>query len=209
MNLDFTGMKTQVLRDDQIALPASVLTIGAFDGVHRGHQALISRAVAEGRATGVPSVVWTFDPPPKVFFGRARQLSPLAEKLARIARLGPDYIVLASFCQSYAARSPQAFLDDLARINPARIHVGADFRFGAKQAGCVTTLAERFDVTLAPAVLCEGGEVISSTRIRGLRAEGRAREAVALQGSTDAAALMSGALLTQDMRFGEEFDVRN
>lgn len=209
MSLDFTGMQTQVLRDDQIALEASILTIGAFDGVHRGHQALIARAVSEARAAGVPSVVWTFDPPPKVFFGRARQLSPISEKLARIARLGPDYIVLASFCKSYAARSPQAFLEDLARINPARIHVGADFRFGAKQAGSVTTLAERFNVTLAPAVLCEEGEVISSTRIRGLRAEGRAAEAVALQGSTDPSALMAGALLTRDMRFGEEFDVRN
>jgi len=209
MSLEFSGQSTRVMRDDQLALPASIVTIGAFDGVHRGHQALISRAVAEARAAGIPSVVWTFDPPPKVFFGRARQLAPLSEKLARIARLGPDYIVLASFCRSYAARSAEDFLTDLARIAPRRIHVGADFRFGALQSGDVALLARHFDIAPAPVVLCAAGEAISSTRIRGLRAEGRLHEARALQGDTPASALLSGALLTEDMRLEETFDVRN
>ena len=133
MSLEFSGYPTQVMRDDQLALPASIVTIGAFDGVHRGHQALISQAVAEARFLDLPSVVWTFDPPPKVFFGRAQQLAPVSEKLARIAQLGPDHIVLAHFCRSYAQRSPDAFLADLSRIGPRRIHVGSDFRFGANQ----------------------------------------------------------------------------
>lgn len=77
----FSGPPVQVLADHQIALPACVATIGAFDGVHRGHQALIGAAVAEARAEGLPAVVWTFDPPPKVLFGRARQLCSLTEKL--------------------------------------------------------------------------------------------------------------------------------
>lgn len=209
MSLDFTGQCTQVLRDDQLTLPASILTIGAFDGVHRGHQALISRAVADARAARIPSVVWTFDPPPKVFFGRARQLSPLPEKLARIARLGPDYIVLASFHRSYAARPAQAFLADLARVGPRRIHVGGDFRFGAKQVGDVALLALHFSVAPAPDIQCRAGTTISSTRIRALRAEGRLHEAQALQGETTASALFSGALLTEDMRLEETFDVGN
>ena len=81
--MDFSGTGTRVVTDRQIALPASVAAIGAFDGVHRGHQHLIRAAIRDARARGVPSVVWTFDPPPKVFFGRARQLVALDQKLAR------------------------------------------------------------------------------------------------------------------------------
>ena len=72
--MDFTGIQTRILSDRQAHLPASVMAIGAFDGVHRGHQQLIRSAVAEARAVRVPSVVWTFDPPPKVVFGRAKPL---------------------------------------------------------------------------------------------------------------------------------------
>lgn len=207
MSLDFEGCPTRVMRDDQLVLPASIVTIGAFDGVHRGHQALISRAVTEAREKNLPSVVWTFDPPPKVFFGRANQLAPLSEKLARIARLGPDYVVLSSFCRTYAARSAEAFLHDLSRIGPERIHVGADFRFGAKQTGDTTLLARHFEVVLAPAILCADGMTISSSRIRELRESGRPHEAVALQGELPSSSLLSGALLTEDLRHEESSNV--
>lgn len=207
MSLDYSGCQTNVMRDDQLALPASIVTIGAFDGVHRGHQELITRVVAEARATGLPAVVWTFDPPPKVFFGKARQLTPLSEKLARIARLGPDYIVLSNFGHSYAARSPADFLADLSRIGPKRIHVGADFRFGARQAGDTDLLARHFKVVLAPPVLCERGVTISSSRIRALHESCLLSEAASLQGETAPSALLCGALLTNDMRYEESFDV--
>ena len=167
-----------------------------------------ARAVAEAREKNLASVVWTFDPPPKVFFGRARQLTPLAEKLARIARLGPDFIVLSSFCRTYAARSARAFLNDLARIGPEKIHVGADFRFGAKQSGDTTLLARHFDVALAPAVLCDGGKTISSSRMRDLRNSGRMSEALALQGELPPSSLLCGALLTEDLRHEENLNVR-
>jgi len=209
MFLEFSGWPTRVMRDDQLALPASIVTIGAFDGVHLGHQSLISRAVAEARAARLPAVVWTFDPPPKVFFGRARQLAPLSEKLARIARLGPDYIVVAAFCRGYAAQSPEDFVTDLSRIGPRRVHVGCDFRFGAKQAGDVRRLARHFDVAPPISVVCEEGAVISSTRIRALHAEGRLREAAMLQGNIAPWALLAGALMTEDMRLEETIDVRN
>ena len=147
--MDFSGTGTRVVTDRQIALPASVAAIGAFDGVHRGHQHLIRAAIRDARARGVPSVVWTFDPPPKVFFGRARQLVALDQKLARIGLLGPDWIVVAPFHAAYARRSAEAFLADLGRIAPRRIHVGADFRFGARQSGDVALLARHFDLALA------------------------------------------------------------
>lgn len=163
---------TEVCFGPPAPMAGSVLAIGAFDGVHLGHQRLIGDTVAEGWRLGLPSVIWTFDPPPKVVFGRAAPLCSLEEKLARIARLGPDLIVVIPFGPSYAARSAAAFLADLAEIRPQRIHVGADFRFGARQSGDVALLSRHFPVTLAEPVCCAAGETISSTRLRDLRARG-------------------------------------
>ena len=207
MGLDFSGALATVVTDGQIALPASMVAIGAFDGVHRGHQQLIGTMVAEARAAALPSVVWTFDPPPKVVFGRATLLSPLAERLAKIARLGPDHIVVASFTAAYAARSAERFIADLARIGPRRIHVGADFRFGARQTGDVALLRRHFEVAVASPVVCAGGEAISSSRIRALRAAGRGSDAAGLLGQPPALALLAAAQQTTDMRQREEFDV--
>lgn len=175
-----TAMPTRVLRDEVCHLPGSVVTIGAFDGVHIGHRGLISAAVSEANARGLPSIVWTFDPPPKVFFGRAKQLCSLEEKLKRIAKLGPTFIVLASFDEAYCKCSAAEFMDDLMCARPVRVHVGGDFRFGAKQSGDVELLAARFNVTVQKPIHCAAGEVISSTRIRALHAEGRLAEAHAL-----------------------------
>ncbi|EDZ44643.1 Riboflavin kinase [Rhodobacterales bacterium Y4I] len=165
---------------DVPSLGASVVTLGAFDGVHSGHQALIAGTVRRARALGVPSVVCTFDPPPKVFFGRAAQLCPLAEKLARISALGPDHVVVFSFGEALRSLSPDAFMTRLARLRPQEIRVGGDFRFGAKQAGGVCLLARRFDVHIQPPVRCAAGEVVSSTRIRGLLEQGLTAAAAAL-----------------------------
>ncbi|ARC35215.1 FAD synthetase (plasmid) [Paracoccus yeei] len=204
--MDFSGTGTRVVTDRQIALPASVAAIGAFDGVHRGHQHLIRAAIRDARARGVPSVVWTFDPPPKVFFGRARQLVALDQKLARIGLLGPDWIVVAPFHAAYARRSAEAFLADLGRIAPRRIHVGADFRFGARQSGDVALLARHFDLALARLVCCAGGQTISSSRIRLLTAEGRAEEAASLLAAPLPLATLGGALSTHDIRQMEDND---
>lgn len=204
MGLDFTGAAVRVVTDRQIALSASILAIGAFDGVHRGHQALIRASVADARAAGLPAVVWTFDPPPKVHFGRAVQLLPLAERLARIAALGPDWIVVASFTAAYARRSPADFLADLARIGPRRVHVGADFRFGAGQQGDVALLARQFAVALAPVTRCAAGETISSSRIRALQAAGRRGEAACLLAPPSPLMALAAALLTTDIRHRED-----
>lgn len=204
--MDFSGTGTRVVTDRQIALPASVAAIGAFDGVHRGHQHLIRAAIRDARAQAVPSFVWTFDPPPKVFFGRARQLVALDQKLARIGLLGPDWIVVAPFHAAYARRSAEAFLADLGRIAPRRIHVGADFRFGARQSGDVALLARHFDLALARPVCCAGGQTISSSRIRLLTAEGRAEEAASLLAAPLPLATLGGALSTHDIRQMEDND---
>ncbi|EPX76605.1 FAD synthetase family protein [Salipiger mucosus] len=209
MSFQFTGRPTLVVSDRDLSLPASVVAIGAFDGVHQGHQQLISEAVRDARAEGVPAIVWTFDPPPKVFFGRAARLSTLDDKLARIARLGPDLIAVASFTASYCARSAGAFLGDLARIGPRRVHVGADFRFGAKQTGDVELLAARFETRLARPVVCAGGEPVSSTRIRALRRAGDIAGAAVLQSCPGPAALLAGRLQMHDTRYEEDPHVRH
>lgn len=198
--MDFVGQTTRVVTDRQIDLADSIMAIGAFDGVHRGHQHLITGAIKEARAVGTTSLVWTFDPPPKVVFGRAEQLCTLEEKLARIAHLGPDMIVVARFDRLYAARSAGAFLDDISRANPRRIHVGEDFRFGHKQSGDVARLGDRFDVLVPTPVACADGKVVSSTRIRALRAAGQRAEADTLQGPFDMACQLAGRLLTTDLR---------
>ena len=155
-----------------LRLDASVVAIGAFDGVHRGHQSVIRQAVATARALGVPAVVYTFDPPPKAVFAGARVLTPIEEKLRRMAGLGVHHAVVAGFDRAYASRPAASFLDELSALHPAEVRVGADFRFGAGRAGDVTMLRRHFHVSVVDSVRCESGEIISSTRIRNLIARG-------------------------------------
>lgn len=151
-----------------LELDASVVAIGAFDGVHKGHQKVIGSAVASAARMGCPSVVYTFDTPPKAYFAGAQVLTSVEEKLRKIEMLGASCAIVAKFDRDYAARSAEVFMDELALLNPSEIWVGADFRFGAKSAGDVTLLSTRFNVRVLDAVCCDKGEVISSTRIRHL-----------------------------------------
>lgn len=176
----FDAVQVTSRHDEVPSLGASVVTLGAFDGVHSGHQTLIGDTVKRAQSLGVPSVVCTFDPPPKVFFGRAAQLCPLGEKLARISALGPDHVMVFSFDAALRALSPQAFMERIARLGPREIRVGADFRFGAKQAGDVALLSHHFNVHIQAPVLCAEGEIVSSTRIRSLLADGLTTAAATL-----------------------------
>lgn len=153
-------------------LPKSVVAIGTFDGVHRGHQRVIGNAVASARRLRCPCVVYTFDIPPKTIFSGAQVLTGPAEKVRRIAALGPEHCIVAHFDRDYAARPAEAFLTELAALSPAEIWVGGDFRFGAGRRGDVTMLGEHFPVRLTDPVRCENGEIISSTQIRRLIEEG-------------------------------------
>ncbi|WP_064243791.1 FAD synthetase family protein [Sinorhizobium glycinis] len=176
------GIHTQIHDDTGLTLSGSALTIGAFDGVHSGHQALIRSTVLSAQRLGVPSVVYTFDPPPKALLCGARPLTSIGEKVARISALGPDHIVVARFDAAYRARTATDFIQDLGRIAPLVIWIGSDFRFGSCKKGTPELLAGYFDTRILPAVCCESGEVVSSTRIRALRAAGRVLEAERLEG---------------------------
>lgn len=172
----------QVHTDRTLQLSKSVLTIGALDGVHRGHQALIGHARKHANELGVPLVVYTFDPPPKVYFKNTMLLTPLAEKIDRLKFLGVDHVIIAPFDANYVARGVNAFLNELSDINPLEVYEGSDFKFGRNREGDVNTLRERFSVNILDPVCCSTGIIISSSRIRNLIMQDRLLQAEQLLG---------------------------
>jgi len=125
--------------------PACALTIGNFDGVHRGHQAMLALVHSEAQHRGLPVSVLTFEPHPRDFFARKAgrpELAParlvtLRDKLSELERCGVDQVVVLRFDERLATQAPQAFIDEVlvAGLGAKYILVGDDFCFGAKRAG--------------------------------------------------------------------------
>lgn len=157
--------------------PRSVVSIGVFDGVHRGHRSIIGRAVELGRELAAPTVVLTFDPHPSDVVRPGTHpplLSTIDQRCALLAELGVDAVVVLPFTRELAALSPEAFVDTVIvdRFHALAVVVGANFRFGHRAAGDTETLAELgasrdFVVDAEPLVAGDGG-VWSSTYVRGL-----------------------------------------
>ncbi|MBR0874883.1 FAD synthetase [Bradyrhizobium tropiciagri] len=181
MGKHFDSSAAAYHRDGELDLGASVVTIGALDGVHRGHQELLRQTIAAAQQRGLPAVVYTFDPPPKVCFGHAEPLIPLAEKLERIATFGPDHVIVANFSRAYARRSAADFIDELTRLHPHEVIVGEDFRFGSCKGGTTQLLRQHFNTRIVQPVRCGNGEIVSSSRIRALRRSGLLAAAAALE----------------------------
>lgn len=163
-------------------IPASVLTIGALDGVHRGHQSLVRKASERARQLGVPLVVYTFDPPPRVYFQRALQLTSVEEKLHRLQQLSVDHVIVAPFDAKYSTKKGSSFLAELKELHPLEIWVGPDFRYGSNRDGDVSTLQKSFVVRVLDSIRCSSGEIISSSRIRNLLMQNRQGQAEQLLG---------------------------
>lgn len=129
-----------------------VLTIGVFDGVHRGHAELIARAVKSGRARGVPTVLMTFDPHPMevVFPGsHPAQLTTLTRRAELVEELGIDVFLVMPFTADFMKLTPERYIHELLveRLHVLDVVVGENFTFGKKAAGNVGTLrraGERF-----------------------------------------------------------------
>lgn len=156
------------------------LTIGNFDGVHRGHQALVSRLVADARASGLTACVLTFEPHPREFFAGANpaaapapaRIATLRDKLEALRTLGIDRVCVAHFNAALAAMPA----DDFARkvlfdgLQARRILIGDDFRFGTRRTGNFDSLAAlarpRGIVVEAMSTVVEDGERISSSAVR-------------------------------------------
>ena len=175
------------------ALPPLVLCMGTFDGVHRGHAALIeeTRRQADRLRTELPDVragAWCFAVPPRRYMGggRAEQITSLREKLDLMAAMGLDYVCLGDFA-ALRHMEPQAFLREILQreCHCVATVCGFNHRFGKAGTGKPTDFEAVFGdrAHILPPVNDVGqGVVISSSRIRSLLVEGRMSEAVQLLG---------------------------
>ncbi|WP_202301294.1 bifunctional riboflavin kinase/FAD synthetase [Dryocola clanedunensis] len=152
-----------------------VLTIGNFDGVHRGHKSLLQGLCEEGRARNLPVMVMIFEPQPLELFAAGQapaRLTRLREKLRYLAECGVDYVLCVRFDRRFAALTAQNFVSDLLvnRLGVKFLAVGDDFRFGAGRQGDFLLLQKAgleygFNV-ISTQTYCEGGVRISSTAVR-------------------------------------------
>lgn len=162
------------------------LTIGNFDGVHRGHQALLARVREAATNLGVEAAVMTFEPHPREFFARLAgdaskaptRIANLRDKLQSLGNAGVDRVIVEHFNAHFASMSPQVFIEKVLvqGLHVKWLMVGEDFCFGAKRAGNVAMLTEAgkrlgFHVEALPAVT-NGGIRISSSAVRAALASG-------------------------------------
>jgi len=175
---------------------ACALTIGNFDGVHRGHQAMLALLHSEAQHRGLPSCVMSFEPHPRDYFAALAgkpeaapaRIATLRDKLSELERCGIEQVVVLRFDRAFASQSPQAFIDDvLVRGLGARyVLVGDDFRFGSKRAGDYTMLdaagqRQAFDVARMMSYEVHGARV-SSSAVRAALAGGDMAQVAGLLG---------------------------
>lgn len=168
-----------------------VATIGNFDGVHLGHQAVIGQLADEGRDYGLPTLVMTFEPQPLEYFQPDKapaRLTRLREKLRQLGRFAVDRVLVCEFNTKFAALDADAFIDDILVKGLAVKHlvVGDDFQFGKARRGNFAMLQQAgrehgFDVVNMHTFNIEG-ERVSSTRIRQALATGDLQAAEKLLG---------------------------
>ncbi len=172
-------------------MPGVVMTVGTFDGVHRGHQAIIERVVRQAREAGGTSVVYSFYPPPWRILGRTDNpflITTFEDKASLIARMGVDVLVTEGFTSELRALDAEGFVRDVLvrRFAPREVLVGYDFRFGQDRRGDVHLLQRELASHDATAHQVDAVEVdgvaISSTTIRRAVVDGDLERASRLLG---------------------------
>ncbi|WP_311746247.1 bifunctional riboflavin kinase/FAD synthetase [Proteus penneri] len=152
-----------------------VLTIGNFDGVHRGHQALLKHLKQEASQRGLPTVVMTFEPQPLEFFLPEKapaRLTRLRDKIKYLAECGIDYLLCVKFDKQFAAQTPEEFVSSLLvnKLGVKFLAIGDDFRFGKNREGdfhFLQQVGERYGFEVASTEsYCDKGLRISSTAVR-------------------------------------------
>ena len=156
---------------------ACALTIGNFDGVHRGHQALLARVREAATRLGVEAAVMTFEPHPREFFARLSgdlskaptRIANLRDKLQSLENAGVDRVIVEHFNAHFAGMSPEDFVEKVLvqGLHVKWLMVGEDFCYGSRRAGNVATLMEAgkkygFQVETLPTVMNEGTRISSS-----------------------------------------------
>jgi riboflavin kinase/FMN adenylyltransferase len=168
-----------------------VLTVGNFDGLHLGHQAILATVVRRARDLRGEAVVYTFDPHPRKVLrpeSAPGLLVTLEQKLELLAAAGVDAAVVEPFTADFARTSAEQFVREQLhrRLRPLEVYVGYDFHFGRDREGSMRMLTELgprlgFSVTIIPEVTQDGDDV-NSTRIRELLDQGRVERAHAMLG---------------------------
>lgn len=157
-----------------------VLTIGNFDGVHTGHQMMLSRLREEGEKRGLPVVVMIFEPQPLEFFAQSpapARLTKLREKIVQLAEGGVDTIICVNFNAEFAKQSAETFIQKilLDKLQVKFLVVGDDFRFGAGRLGNFALLnsvsAQKHFAVVSAKTFCDNGKRVSSTAVREALAE--------------------------------------
>ena len=191
----------------------SVVTIGMFDGVHRGHRALLDRVAAEAAARGLPAGAVTFDRHPlEVLRPDARPplLTTLDRKVDLLGAAGMDFVLVLPFTEELSQVTAEAFAGEvlLDGVGARAIVVGENFRFGHKAAGDPALLAElgrrRGVEVVAVPLHAGGGEAVSSTRIRAELARGDVHAAAASLGRAYA---VEGVVVRGDGRGGRQLGI--
>jgi len=184
--------------------PGPALTIGNFDGVHQGHQHLLRELVATARSLGVPSCVYTFEPPPRVVLAPQQhqpRILPWTDKLRLLSEFGIDQVIVERFTRPFAQHPAPWFANVVLarRIRPSALVVGYDFRFGRARSGDLALLAELLPGVpidqVAPFEL--DGAVVSSSALRALVREGEVERAAVLLGRPH---LVTGTVVQGDQR---------
>jgi riboflavin kinase/FMN adenylyltransferase len=185
----------QVFRglDDAAACRNGFVSIGNFDGVHRGHQSMIAALIRNAREHGAPAVVFTFDPHPIALLRPGQSPPPLStteRKLELLSQCQVDSAIVYHSDQELLQLTPRAFFDRivLGRLAARGLVEGPNFFFGHKRAGNIDTLREfcgaaEIELEIVPPVVV-GNHLVSSSEIRRLIADGRVREAETLLGAT-------------------------
>jgi len=167
------------------------VTIGNFDGLHLGHQAMLARLQDVARARGLPSCVLSFEPHPREFFTPEQapaRLSSLREKAECLQRMGIDRLHVFRFDRAFSALTAEAFIEQVlgTTLQARYVLVGDDFRYGARRAGDFALLKQAgetlgFDAEFLPTVEV-AGERSSSTAVRSALAAGELEHAARLLG---------------------------
>ncbi|MGP4040252.1 bifunctional riboflavin kinase/FAD synthetase [Gracilibacillus sp. D59] len=171
-------------------LPDTVAAIGFFDGVHKGHQAVIQQAINMASQKDKESAVITFDPHPSVVLqkkkDRVRYITPIDEKIKRIEALGVNRLYIIRFDQSLAKLTPKEFIEHfIVTLNISQLVAGFDFTFGHKGSGNMENIHEFIDNDLEVTTISRldyQEEKISSTRIRKELKQGNIKQAEVLLG---------------------------
>ncbi len=180
-------MKIYQCIQDFKAVSHPIVTIGTFDGVHLGHQAIFSKMKEEARKTGGETVVITFFPHPRLVLYQdsvnLKFINTREKKIERLEKIGIDHLVIIPFTKAFARNTSEQFITNyvVKYIHPAKVIIGYDHHFGKNREGNIALLERLkskfgYEVEEVPPYFVDGAPV-SSTRIRNLLHEGNVKDA--------------------------------